>query len=83
MKCLRLVSAGLVALTVLVGLALMVVAGLNPLGTQQASAQGTVNFDIDPEITGNSADTLGTVESCVRVDGSGGFDGTPDATIAR
>ena len=59
----------------------MAVAGLSSLGAQQASAQGTVNFDIDPEITGNSADTLGAVEDCARVDGSGGFDGTPDVTI--
>lgn len=42
---------------------------------------GNIDFDIDPEITGNSADTLGTVEECVRVDGSGGFDGLADATI--
>ncbi|MEE8602053.1 thrombospondin type 3 repeat-containing protein, partial [Euzebya tangerina] len=40
-----------------------------------------VDFDIDPEISGNTADALGAVEDCVRVDGSGGFDGIADATI--
>ncbi|UCH87018.1 MAG: thrombospondin type 3 repeat-containing protein, partial [Dehalococcoidia bacterium] len=81
MKCLRVVSAVLIALAVAAVLALMVVAGFSLPGAQQASAQGTVNFDIDPEITGNTADTLGAVEDCLRVDGSGGFDGTPDVTI--
>ena len=81
MKYLRVVSATLVALVMLVGLALMVVVGFSLPGAQQASAQGTVNFDIDPEITGNTADTLGAVEDCLRVDGSGGFDGIADATI--
>ena len=81
MKWVRVVSAVVVALAVLAGLALMAVGGLSSLGPQQASAQGTVNFDIDPDIAGNSANTLGTVESCVRVDGSAGFDGTADVTI--
>jgi hypothetical protein len=36
---------------------------------------------IDPEITGNTASTLGTMEACVRVDGSGGFDVVADHTI--
>ncbi len=40
-----------------------------------------VNFDVDPEITGNSANTLGAIEDCVRVDGTGGFDGSADVTI--
>ena len=81
MKCLRVFSAALVALAAIVALALMLVAGFSLPGPQQASAQGTVNFDIDPDITGNSADTLGAVEDCVRLDGSGGFDGVPDVTI--
>jgi hypothetical protein len=62
-------------------LALVAVAGFGPLGRGQVSAQGTVNFDIDPEITGNSANTLGAVEDCVRVAGSGSFDGLADVTI--
>ena len=69
MKTLRIVLIALLA--VIAALALMVVAGLSPLGPQQASAQGTVNFDIDPEITGNSANTLGAVESCARCDVAG------------
>jgi hypothetical protein len=53
-------------------------------------AQGTVNFDIDPEITGNTADTLGTVEDCYAItcpsaecswDGSSSFDGVSDYII--
>ncbi|UCH86720.1 MAG: hypothetical protein JSU97_09435 [Dehalococcoidia bacterium] len=55
-------------------------------------AQGTVNFDIDPDIAGNSADTLGTVEDCYELtcpsaectwDGTpgGAFDGVSDYTI--
>jgi hypothetical protein len=47
-----------------------------------AQAQGTVDFDIDPEITGNSANTLGTVEDCVQVDvPSPAFDGISDYNI--
>jgi hypothetical protein len=62
-------------------LALVAVAGFGPLGRGQVSAQSTVNFDIDPDIAGNSANTLGAVEDCVRVNGSGGFDGLADITI--
>jgi len=55
-----------------------------------AQAQGTVHFDIDPEITGNDADTLGTVESCYEVtcpsvnctwNGSSSFDDVSDYEI--
>jgi len=48
-----------------------------------AQAQGIVNFDIDPNTTGNTANTLGPVEDCVRVDVdvSGGFDGVSDYNI--
>jgi hypothetical protein len=46
-------------------------------------AQGSVDFDIDPDITGNSANSIGAggVEHCRRVDGSGGFDGSLDHTM--
>jgi hypothetical protein len=57
----------------------------------EAHAQGTVNFDIDPEVTGNSADTLGTVEDCYAITcpsaectwdpGVNDFDGTSDYNI--
>ena len=54
--------------------------GLNAQETAQA--QGTVDFDIDPEITGNYADTLGTVEDCVQVDiPSPSFDNVSDYKI--
>ena len=46
-----------------------------------AQAQGVVDFDIDPEITGNTASSLGTIEQCERVDGVGGFDVVADYTI--
>jgi hypothetical protein len=49
---------------------------------ETAQAQGTVDFDIDPEITGNSATTLGTVEDCVRLNlPSPAFDGVSDYSI--
>jgi len=61
------------------------------LGEQKSvQAQGTVNFDIDPEITGNSASTLGTVEDCYEVtcpsanctwDGSSSFNNASDYKI--
>jgi len=88
MKALRTVPVALTARAAL--LALVVVAGFSLLGPQQASAQGTVNFDIDPEITGNSADTLGTIERCYEItcpsaecswDGSSSFDGVSDYII--
>jgi len=60
-------------------------------GTQEsAQAQGTVNFDIDPETTGNDADTLGTVEGCYEVtcpsanctwNGSSSFDDVSEYNI--
>ena len=46
----------------------LVLLGFSAFGTQEgAQAQGTVDFDIDPKITGNSANTLGTVEDCYEV----------------
>jgi len=43
---------------------------------------GTVTYDVDPEITGNTNSTLGTVERCVRVDNAEvGFDGASDYTV--
>jgi hypothetical protein len=41
--------------------------GLGLPNTDDAFAQGTVNFDVDPDTTGNSANTLGTVEECVEI----------------
>jgi hypothetical protein len=85
---LRRIVAG--TLTVLLAMALGLL-GLPAMeGQESAQAQGTVNFDIDPEITGNSANTLGTVEDCYAVtcpsaecdwDGSSSFDGVSDYVI--
>ena len=46
-------------------------------------AQGVVAFDIDPNVAGNTASTIGAggIEHCLRVDGSSGFDGSPDHAI--
>lgn len=48
-----------------------------------AYAQSNVDFDIDPDITGNTASTMGAggAEDCVRVDGFGGFDDSADHSI--
>jgi len=70
--------------------ALIAVLGAHLLGGQGTSAQGTVNFDIDPEITGNDANHLGTVEACYAVacpsanctwNGSATFDDVSDYII--
>jgi len=63
-------------------LVLTVVLGFSLLGGQGASAQDTVNFDVDPETSGNSASTLGTVEDCVEiVVASPSFDDVSDYII--
>jgi len=46
-----------------------------------AAEAGAVEMGIDPEITGNTANTLGTVELCWRVNGSSGFDKVLDYQI--
>ncbi len=80
MKLLRVVPVALTALAGLLALLALIASGL--LGTQQASAQGTVNFDIDPDITGNTADTLGMVERCAEIyAGPLFFDGVTDYII--
>jgi hypothetical protein len=49
---------------------------------ERASAQAVVNFDVDPETTGNTASTLGTVENCAEiVVASPAFDGVSDYNI--
>jgi hypothetical protein len=80
--------AGALAVPLAMALALL---GFPAMGGQEgAHAQGTVNFDIDPEVTGNSASTLGTVEDCYAVtcpsdecdwDGSSSFDDVSDYVI--
>jgi hypothetical protein len=48
-----------------------------------AHAQGNVDFDIDPDVAGNTASSIGPagLQDCLRLDGSGGFDGSVDQTI--
>ncbi|TEU15504.1 MAG: hypothetical protein E3J25_03775, partial [Anaerolineales bacterium] len=47
-----------------------------------AAAAGTIEMGIDPETTGNTATTLGTLERCVRVDvPNPAFDGVSDYNI--
>ena len=80
--------AGALAVPLAMALALL---GFPAMGGQEgAHAQGTVNFDIDPEVTGNSASTLGTVENCYEVicpsaecdwNGSSSFDDVSDYVI--
>ena len=65
-------------------LVLTVVIGVRLLGWQGASAQETVNYDVDPLTTGNTASTIGPggVEACVRVNyTASGFDGTSDYNV--
>jgi hypothetical protein len=52
-------------------------------GDDSTGAQGdTVEMGIDPEVTGNTASTLGTLEDCVRVDvESPAFDGVSDYNV--
>jgi len=67
---------------VLAATAVVALLSLQLLGGQGAFAQGTVNFDIDPETTGNAADTLGTVEDCVEITvASPSFDNVSDYII--
>ena len=47
-----------------------------------AAAVGTIEMGIDPDTTGNTASTLGTLEPCVRIDvPSPAFDGVSDYNI--
>jgi hypothetical protein len=47
-----------------------------------AGAQGVVTFDIDPDTTGNSENTLGTIENCVEITvPTPVFDNTSDYNI--
>jgi hypothetical protein len=46
-------------------------------------AQGNVGFDIDLDVAGNTASSIGggVVQDCLRLDGSGGFDGSADRAV--
>jgi len=80
---------GLAAIVV-VALAVAVPLSLRFRGSDEgAYAQGSVHFDIDPDITGNTARSIGPggVEDCVRVDvapeslGDGAADATIDVVV--
>ena len=69
-------------------LVLTVVIGVRLLDWQGASAQGVVNFDIDPDTTGNTASTIGQggwpsgVQDCARVDyTASGFNNVSDYNV--
>jgi hypothetical protein len=48
----------------------------------RTGAQGVVTFDIDPDTTGNSGSTLGTVENCVEITvPASAFDNTSDYNV--
>ena len=67
------------AIALSAGLAMASALGSATLPTR---AQGVVNFDIDPDTTGNGANTLGTTENCVEVTvPSPAFDDTSDYNI--
>ena len=67
---------------------LTVVVGVRIPRAQQASGQGIVNFDVDPNPSGNTVSTLGAVEDCYRVDvapanfGNGTADVSIDIVVA-
>jgi hypothetical protein len=61
--------------------ALTVVVGLALLGDGHASAQGVVNFDVDPVTTCNGPANLGPIEDCVRLDLHSVRDGVSDYNI--
>jgi len=77
----RLLAIGLLATAWLASLSMMACGGRVEAEKIGAAAAGAVNFDIDPNPTGNTPSMLGTVEDCVRIDGSGGFDSVADVTI--
>jgi hypothetical protein len=90
-KTLPIVALALIALGAAGLFALMVVLGSGLLAGEQVSAgltltptpgAGPITMGIDPEITCNSANTLGALESCVRVNVPNPvFDGVSDYTI--
>ena len=64
-------------------IAVLALAGTSYTGGDIAHAQGQVDYDVDPDPSGNTASTLGTVEKCYRVDVSLPliFDGVSDVNI--
>jgi hypothetical protein len=63
-------SIAILILAITCVISLLAVACGGPAGAESSDAAqaGAIEMGIDPEITGNSASTLGTLESCARVD---------------
>jgi hypothetical protein len=64
----RLLAIGLLATVGLASLSMVACGGRAEAERIGAAAVGTIEMGIDPETTGNTASTLGTLERCVRVD---------------
>ena len=78
----RLLAIGLLAAAWLASLSIVACGGRAEAEKIGAAAAGVVEMGIDPETTGNTAGTLGTLEHCARVDvPSPAFDGVSDYNI--
>jgi len=78
----RLLAIGLLATVWLASLSMVACGGQAEAEKISAAAVGTIEMGIDPETTGNTASTLGTLERCVRVDvPSPAFDDVSDYNI--
>jgi hypothetical protein len=78
----RLLAIGLLATAWLASLSIVACGGRAEAEKIDAAAAGAIEMGIDPETTGNTASTLGTLEPCVRVDvSSPAFDGVSDYNI--
>ena len=78
----RLLAISLLATAWLASLSIVACGGRAEAEKIGAAAAGAIEMGIDPETTGNTASTLGTLEPCVRVDvSSPAFDGVSDYNI--
>jgi uncharacterized membrane protein len=78
----RLLGICLLAIVGLAALSIVACGGRAEAERIGSAAVGTIEMGIDPETTGNTATTLGTLERCVRVDvPSPAFDGVSDHNI--
>jgi len=78
----RLLAIGLLATVWLASLSMVACGGRAEAERIGAAAVGTIEMGIDPDTTGNTASTLGTLERCIRVDvPSPAFDDISDYNI--
>jgi len=78
----RLLAIGLLATAWLASLSMVACGGRAEAEKIGAAAAGDIGIGIDPETTGNTASTLGTLERCARVDvPNPAFDGVSDYNI--